>query len=148
MIPESKFIKNECVFREMGISDEVKLTKKSMVRWLALSLGLISPNESRQLILEILEVLFSAKLKGRKMTSQEIFEELKKINKSEPNQKAVYYHLLRLKEFGLLNRKNKEYFIGEENQTLSEFLKSLYTDKMEKSFSNIEGVITHLERSF
>lgn len=146
MIPESKLIKNEITIRELSLNNDVKLAKKSMVRWLALSLGLVSPNESRTLILDLLEVLFHSHIKKERLTSQRIFERLEK---SSPNitQKAVYYHLLKLKEKGLLKNKGKEYFLSDEDQSLSQVLSSFYSGKLKSSFDKISDVATTFENS-
>ena len=58
MIPESKLIKSELTIRELALPEDVLLARKSLIRWVALSLGMIHPNESRRLLLDILEVLF------------------------------------------------------------------------------------------
>jgi hypothetical protein len=100
MIPESKYIKNELTLRDMALPDEVKLTRKSLVRWLALSLGLISPNESRMLMLDLLDVLFYFHVKQESPTTQRILDRLEEVTGEKPNPKAVYYHLLKLKENG------------------------------------------------
>lgn len=147
MIPESKLIKNEITLRELSLSEEVKLAKKSMIRWLALSLGLVSPKESRTLILDILEILFYAHIKKERLTSQEIFNRLEILNSEKPNQKAVYYHLLRLKEMGFLKNREKEYFLTDEELSLSQFLKGFYTSKLENSFGNISSIASSLENS-
>ena len=57
-MPESALIRGECLVRELQLNEEVRLTRKGLVRWLALSLGLISPHESRAGLLEVLEALF------------------------------------------------------------------------------------------
>jgi len=145
MIPESKLIKNEIVLRELAPTQEVKLARKSMVRWLALSLGLISPNESRTLVLDLLEVLFTAHISRQQLTTQDILERLEKITGVKSKEKAVYYHLLRLKEFGILYRKNKLYCLGEEGESLSAIFKRFYSERMNKAFEGIEDVLKAFE---
>ena len=56
--PESALIRQEHIVRDLQFPSEVKHTRRSLVRWVALSLGLISPKESRQLLLDIMEALF------------------------------------------------------------------------------------------
>ncbi|MDD5022922.1 MAG: hypothetical protein PHU63_02015 [Candidatus ainarchaeum sp.] len=147
MIPESKLIRSEITIRDMAINDEIKLAKKSMVRWLALSLGLVSPNESRTLIFDILEVLFYAHIKKEQLTSQQIFDKLESITSEKTNEKAVYYHLLKLKEKGFLMGRDKKYFLTDENKSLSEFLKSFYSEKIRSSFEKITQISSALEKS-
>ena len=146
MIPESKYIKKEITIREMGLNEEVKLTRGSLVRWVALSLGLISPNESRKLLIDLLDVLFEFFAKGEEPTTKEILEALEKKKKSEVNAKAVYYHLQKLKDRGLLQREKGKYFISREQGKLSEALKGIYMRDVESAFSNIEKALRALEK--
>ncbi len=147
MIPEAKLINSETTIRELTPTSEVKLTKKSMVRWLALSLGLVSPNESRTLVLDILEVLFAAHIKKQRLSTQELLDQLEKNTNEKPNPKAVYYHLLKLKDTGLLKNKDMKYYLGEENQSLFEVIRELYTQKVNSSFQRIEEITNTLEHS-
>ncbi len=147
MIPESKLIRNEITLRELSISNDVKLAKKSMIRWLALSLGLVSPNESRTLILDLLEVLFYAHIKKEKLTSQDIFERSQSISSEKFNQKAIYYHMLKLKEIGFLKNKGKEYFLSDEEESLSEILKNLHSYNIKNSFDRIGTIESTIENS-
>ena len=112
MIPESRLIKSEIVIREMSLPDDVLLAKKSLVRWIALSLGLILPNESRMLLLDVLDALLYFHVKNENPTTQDILARLKKQTKKEPNPKAVYYHLLKLKEADILIRKKGRYMLS------------------------------------
>ncbi len=146
MIPESKYIKKEITIREMGLNEEVKLTRGSLVRWVALSLGLISPNESRKLLIDLLDVLFEFFAKGEEPTTKEILEALEKKKKSEVNAKAVYYHLQKLKDRGLLQREKGKYFISREQGKLSEALKGIYMRDVDSAFSNIENALRALEK--
>ena len=146
MIPESKYIKKEIIIREMGLNDEVKLTRNSLVRWVALSLGLISPNESRKLLIGLLDVLFEFFAKGEEPTTKEILEALGKKKGAEQNPKAVYYHLQKLKERGLLQREKGKYFISRERGKLSEALREIYMRDVNGAFGNIEVALRALEK--
>ena len=111
MIPESEYIEKSIVIRDMRLPQEVMLTKASLVRWLALSLGLINPNESRKSVIDIIEVLFDNYFKGKGFVSvDEIMEKLRarNVNISE---KTVRYHLLRMVKRGVVKHKNKMYSI-------------------------------------
>ena len=147
IIPESKLIKNEINVREMNISTEVSLTRKSAIRWLALSLGLINPNESRRLLLDILDVLLEYHVNRQRPSTKDIIGRLREVTGEDQNQKAVYYHLLRLKESGILGRKKGEYYFGEgEERPIKEILKQVYLTRVNNAFENIEKVLDRLER--
>lgn len=149
MIPESKFIKNEITLREMALPEEVKLTRKSLIRWLALSLGLISPNESRKLMLDILEVLFLFHVQKEQPTTKDILAKLGEITGKPQNEKAVYYHLLKLKEAGVITRKKGAYNIGEGDWVkLSEQFKQLYSKRSDEAFDKIDEAFSKLEATY
>lgn len=146
MIPESKFIRKEIVLRNMWLADEVRLTRKSMVRWVALSLGLISEKESRDLIIDLLDVLFDCFAKGEEPTTQEILDRLKAKTGEEPNPKAVYYHLQKLMDQGLLQREKGKYYISRENKRLSVAVKELYLKEVNESLAEITKALEMLEK--
>lgn len=146
MIPESKFIRKEIVLRNMWLSDEVRLTRKSMVRWVALSLGLISPKESRDLIVDLLDVLFEFLAGGVEPTTQDILDKLKEKTGGEPNPKAVYYHLQKLMDQGLLQRDKGKYFISRESKRLSAAVRELYLKEVNEALGEITKALEGLER--
>ncbi|MFH2106459.1 MAG: hypothetical protein ABII22_04310 [Candidatus Micrarchaeota archaeon] len=148
MIPESKLIRSELTLREMSLPEETKLTRKSLIRWVALSFGLIHPNESRKLLLDVLEVLFMYHVKNTTPTTQHVLDSLKELDGKDPNPKAVYYHLLKLKEAGLISRKKGQYYFDDEGKTLSETFKVFYQKKFNESFKNIDEALKKLETNY
>jgi len=130
----------------MWLADEVRLTRKSMVRWVALSLGLISEKESRDLIVDLLDVLFEFFAKAEEPTTQEILDRLKVKTSEEPNPKAVYYHLQKLMDQGLLQREKGKYFISRENKRLSVAVKELYLKEVNESLAEITKALEMLEK--
>ena len=110
MIPEGKLIRKELAFRALELNDDVKLTKKSLVRWLALSLGIVSARESRRTAIDLLECLLNFHLnEQRAPTASEIINELSKLGHKE---KAIRYHLLQLQKRGLVRREKRCYELG------------------------------------
>ncbi len=146
MIPEAKLIKTEIVIRELTLPDDVLLARKSTVRWLALSLGLITPNESRTLLLDIFDVLLDFQMKGVQPTTKEIIDGLEKKAKEKQNPKAVYYHLQKLTNMGVLTRKKGKYYFGDgDGKSVSDVFKEFYRNKTDSTFSNIEKALKKLE---
>ncbi|MDD5337031.1 MAG: hypothetical protein PHS02_00950 [Candidatus ainarchaeum sp.] len=145
MLPEGKLIRSEMVLREMALSDDVKLTRKSLVRWIALSLGLISPNESRTIILDVLEALINLRMRSIQPTTKEILEELASMEVAA-DEKSVYYHLLRMKESGLIGKRDGKHFFGDgEEARLSQVIKRIYQSRFDKSFSSVDQALDALE---
>lgn len=149
MLPESKLIRSELTVRELALPEEVLLARKSLVRWLALSLGLIMPNESRKLLLDILDVLLEFHVKNESPTTKDILARLEETTKEKQNPKAVYYHLLRLKNFGILVRNKGRYQLGEgDRRNLREIFREFYMKKADTAFYNIGTALDKLENSY
>ncbi len=149
MIPESSLIQSEITLRELILPEDVVLARKSLIRWLALSLGLITPNESRQLLLDVFEVLLECHIKKETPTTRDIIEKLETKSNEEQNPKAIYYHLLKLKESGLINRKKGRYYLGDgQNERLCHMIRGFYESKANNAFNNIETALNHLENSY
>ena len=109
MIPESQYIESTIIVRDMRLPQEVTLTRASLIRWLALALGLINPNESRKSLIDLVEIMLNNQLKARKgMSVEEIMEKMRVAGKT-CSEKTVRYHLLRMEKKGVVRRKNKEY---------------------------------------
>ncbi len=145
MLPEGKLVKSELLLRGMNLPDDVKLTKKSLVRWIALSLGLISPNESRTISLDVLETLINFHIRKMQPTTKDILDELAKAN-VQADEKSVYYHLLKMKEAGIIGRKDGKYFFGEgEEMKLSQIIRKIYQEKFDKSFRSVEEALNAIE---
>lgn len=148
MIPEAKLIKTEIVLRELTLPDDVLLARKSTVRWLALSLGLIMPNESRTLLLDIFDVLLELQAKGVQPTTKEIIDELEKKTKEKQNPKAIYYHLQKLTNMGILSRKKGKYYFGDgDGKSISDVFREFYKNKTDDTFSNIDKALKKLENN-
>lgn len=148
MIPESRLIRSEFTIRELALPDDVLLARKSLIRWVALSLGMIFPNESRRLLLDILEALFEFHVKEQAPTTQDILARLEKGGRA-PNPKAVYYHLQKLKEAGVLTRKKGRYYLGDgDERSLRDIFRQFYSRKADAAFANIERALDKLEGSY
>jgi len=145
MIPESKLIESEVLIRKSRLPNDVLLTRKSTIRWLALSLGLINPNESRTVLVDLLDALFYLHYCEEQPTTKDILAKMKEITGSEQNPKAVYYHLQRLTDGGILNRKKGVYYFGTgDEKDLSVIFKRLYESRMNSAFSDIEKAFSRI----
>jgi len=109
-IPEARLIQGEVTLRDLSLTRDVMMTRKSLVRWVALAAGLISPNESRKTLIDLLEVLFAFQLgEGKDPTIHDIMEGMRGLNPRH-KEKAVRYHLFQLKRKGFLSRAKGRYF--------------------------------------
>ncbi|MCX8197472.1 MAG: hypothetical protein N3G80_04125 [Candidatus Micrarchaeota archaeon] len=155
-IPEAQLIRGECLVRDLQFSEELKLTRKGLIRYLALSLGLIYPNESRTGLLEVLEALLFFHYKKRETHGDpdihQIIEKVRQIKKEEPNPKAIRYHLLQLKRLGIIEQKKRRYrFVlspMQENDDLAEGLAYVYRQRFDAAFEKIRRALSLIEKSF
>lgn len=149
MIPESRLIKSELTIRELSLPEEVLIARKSLIRWVALSLGMILPNESRTLILDIMDVMFEYHVRGDAPTTKDIISKMEGNLKEKQNPKAVYYHLQRLKEAGIISRKKGRYCLGDgDGKGLSQIMKEVYLKRAGDAFSNIGLALEKLEGKY
>ncbi|MFN3910357.1 MAG: hypothetical protein ACK4J0_03960 [Candidatus Anstonellaceae archaeon] len=151
MIPESELISKEYLVRDMQLLGEVKLTKKGLIRYICLSLGLIQPNESRTLIFDIMEALIFFHFKDEEPTTKQIIEKINKIrvNKPPAKLKAILYHLNQLKKRGLIVQKNGKYsFVMPalaESKDLGFALEQIYLGNIKIVFEKIKKALNVLK---
>jgi len=171
--PESSLIRQEHVIRDLQFTNEVKLTRRSLVRWLSLSLGLIAPNESRTLMLDLIDSLFYFHYQQEEPDINMIVNKVKELRKSSGEKKeklsgakakapvldeqtriakAVRYHLLVLKKRGIIERHSGKYrFVLSpliEDRDLGKSLEYTYTKNHEIIFEKIKKAFTQLSRSY
>lgn len=147
MIAESELIKTEIILRGLALPQEVLLTRASTLRWLALSLGLINPNESRTIIIDLLDALLHFHYANKRPTTQDLVGKLSEKGLSEKNIKAIYYHLDRLRQLGLISREKGEYFFGDGSTgDLAEVFKRIYEERSAIVFKNIGRALSRIEK--
>ncbi|MDE1827577.1 MAG: hypothetical protein KGH65_00220 [Candidatus Micrarchaeota archaeon] len=108
---EASLIESEIMLRKLRLTNEVLETRRSIARWLALSLGIINPGESRLSAVAVLDAMINFQfVKG----TDPAYADLEKYindNWEAMNEKTLRYHLLKLKNMGLIeNSKGKFYF--------------------------------------
>ena len=112
---ESKFIEREITLRNMMLTKEVVETRRSLVRWLALALGIINPGESRQSAVAVLDSILYFQFMERKDPSvPELLDYIAK-NWEPMNEKTLRYHLLQLKKANVVNNSKGVYFLSNAN---------------------------------
>lgn len=108
-LPEAEYIRATFTLREMDMPPNVKLTRRSLLRWFALSCGLISERESRATVLDVLDAMLHLQLGKRiKPTSADILAYLK-LKQRPVSEKLLRYHLKRLVDLNLVRRKKLRY---------------------------------------
>ncbi len=151
--PESNLIRKEWIVRQMDLPPEVKMTRRSLLRWFALSTGLISPKESRSTILSVLDGLFILLLsKKQNPTTLELQAFLKEKNNVAISEKLLLYHLKRLIDLNLIVRKRKRYFLNPTPSgapdDLSATLNHWMVKQLALSLQEVESVSRQLGESY
>ena len=148
-MPEARLIRSETIIRDMQLTEEVKMTKNSLVRWLALATGLISPNESRRNMIALLDALLYFSFQDMEPDIHEIVE---RINESggKTNEKALRYHLLVLKKKGLIERGRGRYRFSippsAPDREVATSFEQVYRKRSEESFARIREALSVLKR--
>jgi hypothetical protein len=109
ILNEAKLVEMELTLRNLNMNKEVMETRRSIVRWLALSLGVISPGESRLTSISVLDALLYFSFKERK--DPYVPEMIAYIEKAwgPINEKTLRYHLLQLKKINITNNSGGKY---------------------------------------
>ena len=108
-VNEAKLIEREITLRELRLTKEVVETRRSMVRWLALSLGVINPGESRLSAISVLDsMLYFQFTKNEDPTVGELSKYIGEAW-APINEKTLRYHLLQLANAGVLAHSKGKY---------------------------------------
>ncbi len=146
---ESELIEKELTLRNLRLTKEVLETRRSIVRWLALSLGVINPGESRQSGIAILDALINFQFVKRSDPSvPELVEYINK-NWETINEKTLRYHLLRMKNMGLVENSQGKFYlkppsIGDRYDSLS-WASGLYENDYKEITKKIGEAIKELK---
>ncbi|MCD6575868.1 MAG: hypothetical protein J7K73_01770 [Nanoarchaeota archaeon] len=87
--------------------------KKELIRKFCISVGLLQPGDSRDVIVDIINLLLDASKHHEFMTSKEIEDEIKKIRTKGVAPSNIRRQLLRLERTGFIERVNGRYRIRE-----------------------------------
>ena len=111
MINESKLIEGEVTLRDLRLSGEVSETRRSIIRWIALTIGIINPGESRQSAVSVLDAILYFQFSLKKDPSVYELSEYITTNWAPINEKTLRYHLLQFKKAKIVNNEKGRYFI-------------------------------------
>jgi hypothetical protein len=94
----------------MRLTNEVLETRRSAIRWLALSLGIINPGESRLSSLAVLDSLVHFQfVRNSEPTVKDLVDYIN-TNWEEINEKTLRYHLLRMKKMGYVENSGGRFY--------------------------------------
>lgn len=107
---EASLIESEITIRNLRLPGEVLETRRAAIRWLALSLGIINPGESRLSSLAVLDALINFQfIKNVDPTVKDITDYIA-ANWEQMNEKTLRYHLLRMKKMGYVDNSGGKFY--------------------------------------
>ncbi len=152
-LPESELVRKTFVIKKMDLPPSVQLTKRSLLRWFALSFGLISAQESRATVLNVLDALFSFLISKKKNpTTLEIQAYISNKYRRKISEKLLRYHLNRLIALELLQRKQNRYQLNNapsgERGNLAESFNHWVKQPVNESMDDIAKVLAKISESY
>ena len=141
-MPEQKFIaeedliETEMTIRKMRLPSETRLTRKSLLRWFALSIGLITPGESRDAIIPVLDALFYYGVERRKAGVGE-FKSYTDSQGYSITEKTIRYQLMKLRDLGLVEKEENTYYF--KRDPYSNELKAGIFSALDATYSETKG---------
>jgi len=154
MIPEAELIRKEYVIRQIDFPESVALTKKSLLRWCCLSLGLISPKETRDKGFLVFDALFTYLFTKKTTPSTlDIKSFIKEKNNVEMSEKLVRYHLNRVIDLGLIIRDGTHYKVNpspssEQRESLKESFLAWSKKNIETEMDKISLALEKMQKSY
>ncbi|MCL5008236.1 MAG: hypothetical protein M1562_03250 [Candidatus Marsarchaeota archaeon] len=129
---------------------EIVETRRSLIRWLALSFGIINPGETRLGALSVFDaVLYFQFNKKRESSIPELMEYIGD-KWSGMNEKTLRYHLLQLKNLGILKNSKGRYSMvdPEKGDRYDEaaWVDSYFTNEINPIQENLKSAIKELKR--
>ncbi len=115
VLNESQLIEKEITIRNLRLTSEVLETRRSLIRWMALSLGIINPGESRLSSIAVLDALVHYNFIVRQEPGIEELKEYINKNWEEINEKTLRYHLLRMKRMGFVENSKGKFYLRPPN---------------------------------
>lgn len=153
VFPESELVRKTFTFRKMDLPPSIALTKRSLLRWFALSFGLISEQESRDTVLNVLDALFYFLLsKKQNPSTLDIQAHIAEKYHKKIGEKLLRYHINKLIALELLSRKSNRYCLNNspyaEPNALEESFKHWVKQPVNQTMDDVEKVLGKLAESY
>ncbi|MBN2067104.1 MAG: hypothetical protein JW744_01410 [Candidatus Diapherotrites archaeon] len=151
--PEAGLVRKSFTIKKMDLPPSVQLTKRSLLRWFALSFGLVSEQESRATVLNVLDALFHFLLyKKQNPSTLDIQDYIDSKYKRKVSEKLLRYHLNKLIAIELLQRKSNRYFLNNspysEPNNLQESFNFWVKQPVNSAMDDIVSVLAKLSESY
>jgi len=151
--PEAGLVRKTFIIKKMDLPPSVQLTKRSLLRWFALSFGLLSEQESRDTVLNVLDALFFFLLgKKQNPSTLELQSYISEKYHKKISEKLLRYHLNRLIALELLQRKSNRYFLNNspsaEPNNIVESFNYWVKEQVNESMDDIAKVLSKIAGNY
>ncbi|MDN5358335.1 MAG: hypothetical protein PWP76_178 [Candidatus Diapherotrites archaeon] len=107
--PEAALVRREWTIRLLELPPEILSRRRQLLRWVALSLGLISPGDERDAVIDVLDAIFYY-IHGKDVEPSveqiHVFVNRRRQERGEKPvvMEAIRYHLRRLEAAGIIEK--------------------------------------------
>jgi len=149
-MPKRKTIAKDVALSEITLRRYEKpseLGKRELLRKLCLSIGLLQPGDSRDVIIDVLQALLNAKSKKELLNSEDVREEVIKLRKKArlPLKgiagSNVRRQLKRLREILIVEKLKNDYRISEFEELIT-----IFNERIEKFY--LQGILSRVKEYF
>ena len=127
--------------------------KRELVKKVCLSLGLLQPGDSRDIMVDVLLVLDNARADKLEMTSFDIIDKIKVLRKEHSldekglAESNIRRQLKRLRDLMLVDKKNNLYRLSEFESISTLFKKNVEGFLIPQTIERVHEYLNHLEKS-
>jgi len=128
-------------------------SKRELVKKVCLSLGLLQPGDSRDIIVDVLLVLDNARAEKLEMTSFDVIDKIKVLRKEHSldekglAESNIRRQLKRLRDLMLVDKKNNLYRLSEFESISTLFKKNVEGFLIPQTIERVHEYLNHLEKS-
>jgi|SRR3989338_3305348 len=128
-------------------------SKRELVKKVCLSLGLLQPGDSRDIIVDVLLVLDNARAEKLEMTSFDVIDKIKILRKEHSldekglAESNIRRQLKRLRDLMLVDKKNNLYRLSEFESISTLFKKNVEGFLIPQTIERVHEYLNHLEKS-
>lgn len=149
-MPKRKTIAKDVALSEITLRRYEKpseLGKRELLRKLCLSIGLLQPGDSRDVIIDVLQALLNAKSKKELLNSEDVREEVIKLRKKAKLPlkgiagSNVRRQLKRLREILIVEKLKNDYRISEFEELIT-----IFNERIEKFY--LQGILSRVKEYF
>lgn len=106
-------IRGEWTVREVDLHPSLLSSRKALLKWLSISLGLLAPNETRSLVVDTLDAILYFNYMGSPPTFKNIYSRIvQRISRGFPSEEAIRKHIRAMVKKGLVVKDGKRYILN------------------------------------